>query len=239
MRKVLSITIAALLGTLGAGIAQAEVSGNFGATSNYLWRGVTQSGGKAAVSGGLDYASDVGFYAGAWVSTVDFDTTTEIDGEVVPAVDDTTYEADLYFGFGGEIGDFGYDLNYAYYGYPDGEDIDFGELKGTLSYSVLSAGVAYGTNAQDNAKAFDGSLYYFADLAFELKKDLTLGFHVGMFDGDTPEFETVFGDDSYVDYNVNLTKTTTIGDVSFMVSDTDIDEDDPRVAISWKTTFDL
>ena len=49
MRKVLSITIAALLGTLGTGVAQAEVSGNLGATSNYLWRGVTHSADMAAI----------------------------------------------------------------------------------------------------------------------------------------------------------------------------------------------
>ncbi len=230
MRKVLSITIAALLGTLGAGIAQAEVSGNLGATSNYLWRGVTQSADKAAISGGLDYAHDSGLYVGTWTSTVD-----------------GGYELDGYFGFGGELGALGYDLCYIYYGYPSGawgtqDELDFGEARAVLSYDVLSAGVAYGTNAQDNAKAFDGSLYYFTDLAFELKEGLGLGFHLGMFDGDTAAFTSTFGDDSYIDYNVSLTKTTTLGDVTLLASKTDAKAegmDDLEVAISWSYGFDL
>lgn len=230
MRKVLSITIAALLGTLGTGMAQAELSGNLGATSNYLWRGLTQSDDKAAISGGLDYAHDSGLYAGTWASTIE-----------------GGYELDGYVGFGGELGALGYDLSYTYYGYPSGgwgddDELDFGEITAVFSYDVVSAGVAYGAHTQDNAKAFDGSLYYFADLAFELKEGLVLGFHLGLFDGDTDEFTAAFGDDSYVDYNVSLTKTTTLGDISFLASKTDAKADgadDLEVAISWSYGFDL
>lgn len=227
MRKALATTIAALIGGLTIASAQAAFSGNLGATSNYIWRGVTQTADEVGFSGGLDYAHDSGFYVGTWASNV-------VDG----------YELDGYVGFGGSIGDFGYDLNYTYFAYPAGgwgvdEDLDFGEAKATLSYSVLSAGVAYGTNAQDEAKAYDGSLYYFGELAFELKEGLTLGFHVGLFDGDTAAFATTFGDDSYVNYNASLTKTFALGDATFMISDTDRDEDDPLVIVSWSTGFDL
>lgn len=227
MRKALSVAIAALIGGLSVTSAQAAFSGNLGATSNYIWRGVSQTGDKVGVSGGLDYAHDSGFYVGTWTSNVE-------DG----------YELDFWAGFGGEVGDFGYDINYTYFAYPAGgwgtdDDLDFGEIKGTVSWNVLSVGVAYGSNAQDNAKAYDGSLYYFGDLGFELKEGLTLGFHVGLFDGDTTDFETAFGDDSYMDYNVSLTKTTSLGDVSFMVSDTDIEDDDAKVLVSWTTSFDL
>ena len=227
MRKALSVSMVALLAGAMAGTAQAEFSGNLGATSNYLWRGVTQTDDNAAISGGLDYAHESGFYVGTW--------TSNIDGG---------YELDGYFGFGGSAGDVGYDLSYTYYAYPSGgwgtdDELDFGEIKGTLSYSVATVGIAYGSNAQDNAKAYDGSLYYFGDLAFELKEGLTLGFHLGLFDGDTVEFKDTFGDDSYVDYSISLTKTTSLGDVSFLLSDTDMDDDDPQVAISWSTGFDL
>lgn len=222
MRKALATTIAALIGGLTIASAQAAFSGNLGATSNYIWRGVTQTADEVGFSGDLNYAHDSGFYVGTWTSNIE-------DG----------YELDGYLGFGGSIGDFGYDLNYTYIAYPAGgwgvdEDLDFGEAKATLSYSVLSAGVAYGTNAQDNADIYDGAIYYFGDLAFELKEGLSLGFHIGSFN-----FEDEYSEGDYVDYNVSLTKTFALGDATFMISDTDIDEDDPKVVVSWSTGFDL
>ena len=56
----------------GAGVAQAELSANLGVQSNYYFRGITQTDDKAAVSGGIDYAHDSGFYLGTWLSNVDF-----------------------------------------------------------------------------------------------------------------------------------------------------------------------
>ena len=46
-----------------------EVSANVGFTTDYIWRGMTQSDGPA-VSGGFDYASESGFYAGFGVPTL-------------------------------------------------------------------------------------------------------------------------------------------------------------------------
>ena len=40
------------------------LSANVAVTNNYLWRGLEQTNGQSAVSGGIDYASDSGFYAG-------------------------------------------------------------------------------------------------------------------------------------------------------------------------------
>ncbi len=121
--------IAGLL--LVAGEAQAAVSGNIGAASNYLWRGTTQTDDSVAVQGGIDYSHDSGFYLGTWASNVDFG-------------DDTSYELDFYGGYSGSIGeDFGYDISYLYYGYPDAEgDIDFGELALTLSWKWFELGYA-------------------------------------------------------------------------------------------------
>ena len=44
------------------------LSANVSATSNYLWRGLEQTGGESAISGGIDYAADSGFYVGTWAS---------------------------------------------------------------------------------------------------------------------------------------------------------------------------
>ena len=88
------------------------LSANVGLTSNYLWRGVSQTDDGAAISGGIDYAADSGFYVGTWASNVDFG-------------DDASYELDFYAGFSGELPDgFGYDVGYIYYAYPDSAESD-------------------------------------------------------------------------------------------------------------------
>ena len=47
-------------------------SANVGIFSDYTYRGVSQTGQEPALQGGLDWAHDIGFYAGAWGSNVDF-----------------------------------------------------------------------------------------------------------------------------------------------------------------------
>jgi len=94
-------------------VAQAELTGNVGLTSNYIWRGVTQTDDAAAISGGIDYGHDVGIYLGTWISN-----TTSAVGP----------ETDLYIGFAKDIGDFGFDVGYISYMYSqnnDVPDIDF------------------------------------------------------------------------------------------------------------------
>ena len=66
-----------------------EVSANVSFTSDYIWRGMTQSDGPA-IQGGFDYASEGGFYAGIWGSNVNFN-------------DGAGSELDYYFGYGFEI----------------------------------------------------------------------------------------------------------------------------------------
>ena len=85
-------------------IVSADVSSNVSASSNYLFRGVTQTDGAAAVQGGLDYEHASGFYAGGWGSNVDFG-------------DGTSYELDLYAGFSGSVEELGYDVGYIYWVY--------------------------------------------------------------------------------------------------------------------------
>ena len=65
---------------------QAQTSVNIGLTSDYLWRGISQSDKNIAASAGIDYASDSGFYLGSWASTLH----------------SGSYELDLYAGFSTE-----------------------------------------------------------------------------------------------------------------------------------------
>jgi hypothetical protein len=152
--KATAASLATLMMAL-AGTATAEepysISANIGAVSNYMWRGVTQTGDHPAVQGGFDFAHQSGFYAGTWISNVDFDdgASEEVTG-IVP-VDENgdplrdgdgnfivqgvtsgadsaspNYELDAYLGFGNNLtDDLSYDVNAIYYAYPDGRDSNF------------------------------------------------------------------------------------------------------------------
>ena len=103
----------------------AELSANVSVTNNYIWRGLTQTTNDAAVQGGIDYADESGFYAGTWVSNVNYG-----------ADDVYSYEHDLYFGFSGEAEGFTYDVGYLYYNYDSVAEFDFGEVLSVMKVSA-------------------------------------------------------------------------------------------------------
>jgi len=57
----------------------AEVSGSLSLTSNYFWRGYSKSDNGLAVQGFVDYQHDKGFFAGSWLSQVDFNDDVSSD----------------------------------------------------------------------------------------------------------------------------------------------------------------
>jgi uncharacterized protein (TIGR02001 family) len=117
----------------------ASVSANVSIASDYIWRGMTQSDG-IAVSGGFDYESDSGFYAGIWGANVNFNDSTGSGNGA---------EFDYYFGYGFEMGGIGVDLGYVSFDYPGNEDgLDFEEIVIGLSMGDLGLTFAMG---QDGA----------------------------------------------------------------------------------------
>ena len=67
-----AILPAALLCAFASSSHAGEWSANASMTSNYIWRGLTQTENEAAVQGGIDYAADNGFYIGTWASNVNY-----------------------------------------------------------------------------------------------------------------------------------------------------------------------
>ena len=103
-------------------VSDVEVSANVALTSNYVWRGMTQSDNLPAIQGGVDLGYK-GAYVGVWASNVDFDDT------------ETSSEFDLYAGYANEISGLTYDVNYCQYTYPGAnDDLSFGEASLTLGY---------------------------------------------------------------------------------------------------------
>jgi uncharacterized protein (TIGR02001 family) len=198
--RIKAITAGALLcaslGSMNLALADSphSISANIGAVSNYIWRGVTQTGDQAAVQGGFDYAHESGFYAGTWASNVDFDEggseeviiTPVLDDNGDPVVDDNglptytgitsgadsaspNYELDLYAGFGGSINDdFSYDINTIYYAYPDGRDSDFWEVGASGTWKWLTLGLQYTIDGENDDGLFDsGDLYYYGSFDYD------------------------------------------------------------------------
>ncbi|WP_199610544.1 TorF family putative porin [Flocculibacter collagenilyticus] len=204
--------------------ANAELSGNFGITSNYLWRGVSQSDDNPSVSGGLDYKHEKGFYAGAWLGSVKFG-------------DDSGTEIDTYLGFSKEMGEASYDVGYIYYAYPAEahDDINFGELYFKGAYKGLSYGVAYTINsdAKDDETFAEGDMYYYVGYEFELSQGFNLALTYGYYNFD--ENEAIAGDNDYRYIQADLSKDDFVFTVS--KADEESGDDDTKFAVSWSKTF--
>lgn len=223
----IAIAVGALVIT---GSAAAEFSANIGATSNYVWRGVTQTDDQAAISGGLDYAHDGGVYIGTWASNVDFD-------------DGATAEVDLYAGFANEVSGLGYDVGIIYYAYP-GEEYDFTEIYGSLSYGPVTAGVNYIIDSETddtedgNELLIEDDIYYYISAGFEVAPTWTVGGTIGYFDFDDDGVDDT--DTSYTHYQLDIGKSAgDFGDFTFSVSQAEEEsgDDDLKVFASWGKTF--
>lgn len=125
-RRVFAVPVACLITFNPA--HSAEVSGYLVGTTDYVYRGVTQSDGHGAVQAGLDFGFDSGFFLGAWGSTVD-----------IPGPFDNHRQSELrvYLGYGFDISEqFRMVLNTVAYSYP-GSD-------GPLDYDNQEASISLG-----------------------------------------------------------------------------------------------
>ena len=176
--------LAAIVLMTSAAVASAEITGTVTVTSDYDFRGVTQTAKDPALQGSIDYAHDSGFYAGIWASNVDF-------GDCC----DENIEIDYYAGFaGGE--DLYWDVGIVYYSYPGADSIDFPELYGALGYKWIEGKIWY---SNDFANEGDSAFYYEANGTFELPANFGLTAHVGYSDGD------YWKGSEYTDWSVGVT----------------------------------
>ena len=111
---------------LGDRAEAATLSGNAALTTDYVWRGTTQTQGDPAVQAGFKLASDSGFYGSVWGSNVEFAPETHASSEF-----------DFTVGWAGELAaDWALDVNLLRYQYPSTTvDLNWTELNGTLTYA--------------------------------------------------------------------------------------------------------
>ncbi|MEM1110845.1 MAG: TorF family putative porin [Pseudomonadota bacterium] len=199
-KKLLPAAVAAaLLAGVPAMQAQAEISGNIALTSDYRFRGISQSLDDIAVQGGFDYAFENGIYVGTWGSSVDYDVSGP-DGGVTGSL-----ELDYYIGWSSAIGDsdFGIDVGYIYYDYPGDQgplEGDFQEFYVGFSWKDISVAVNYSNDYYAESGKF---FYYAADYSLGLSDTFSIDFHIGLNDLDDEDVYLSDGD-SYVDYSIGL-----------------------------------
>lgn len=124
----------------------ASVSGNVALTTDYAFRGLSQTGGNPAVQGGFDYTNGM-FYAGAWGSNIDFEELGAGSG----------IELDLYGGFRPQAGQVTFDIGVIGYLYPGVTDIQAGGgVEGELDYveGYVKASIAPAEGATVGIAAF-------------------------------------------------------------------------------------
>ena len=66
--KTIKIALTSMFLIVSSYASAVEISSNASLSSDYIWRGMTQTNGDLAVSGGFDLSTDMGFYIGTWAS---------------------------------------------------------------------------------------------------------------------------------------------------------------------------
>ncbi|MEI6761291.1 MAG: TorF family putative porin [Betaproteobacteria bacterium] len=171
---------------------------NIGATTDYRFRGISQSSFKPAVQGGADFSHKSGAYVGVWGSNVNWvkDFAGATDGSL---------EVDLYGGYKGELAmDLSFDVGIIGYIYPSNNaatNANTTEIYAALTYGVVTAKYSRSvTNFVANANS-SGSQYLELAATFDLGNGFSVTPHIGR---QMIPNQTTSGD--YTDYSLTLGK---------------------------------
>lgn len=215
--KIIAATLLASAATAGSSVVLAEspLTANIAMSSNYIFRGVTQTNDIAAVSGGVDYAHASGAYVGVWQSSL--------------SSAGNNYEQDLYAGYGFKAGPVDLDVGYIKYMYPVTSGSNLDEVYVNASFNNLSAGFALNTAKDGGTKT--GDTYIYVGAEFEVKKDVNLGLTAGSYN-----YATGTGTD-YTHFQLALSK----GDFSIAYDQNSLSgaSGKGRLSVSWSQSFDL
>lgn len=205
-----TILTCATAGILMATPVMAEVTAGAALTSNYIWRGFSQTQDDAALSGSVDYSDESGLYAGIWASKVDF-----ADADV---------EVDVYVGMSGDINDdFSWDVGLLSYNYP-GAKGRFDEVYAGIGYGAYS--FTYYLDVDIRADGVGDYAELGAD--FEVG-ELGLSLHIGNYDVDAGY--------SVIDYKVAVSKEIEGFGVELAVTDTDAAKSKSEIVLTVSTEF--
>lgn len=222
MKKAIVSAVAAATLLSGAPVTHAEgISANVALTSDYRFRGISQTDREPAIQGGFDWSHTSGFYLGTWGSNVNFAGNLELDA---------------YAGFSNNFlaGDKGsYDVGVIGYFYPGGNkstitengtqksvDVRYYEVYGSLGYDFGPLSGTVGVNYSPEYTLESGTFWYpYIDLNVPLPKDFGIAAHYGY---NSIDDNGRFGTKDYSDWKVGLTKSWLGLDWSLDYIDTDL-----------------
>jgi uncharacterized protein (TIGR02001 family) len=187
-------------------------TGNVALTSDYEFRGVSQTQHNAAIQGGFDL-TDNDFYAGVWASNVDFGSAAHVPMEL-----------DIYGGWRPKLGPVSADFGVIAYTYPDATDTGFGdwtyyELKAAGSVPVtpaLTVGAALFWSPEWAQRGGDG-VYAELNGSYALNESLSVSGAVGYVQAnpDTADYPNGYffrsdgsATNDYTTWNLGATYTT-------------------------------
>jgi uncharacterized protein (TIGR02001 family) len=180
-------------------------------TSDYVFRGISQTDSGPAIQGTVDYAymfrDEIGVYAGLFGSNVDFDETSG------PGINRASAEFDVYGGVKGTVSGVIWQLGFIYYAYPAAHpssefDYDYTEVVAKVGYDFAFAAVTGGVNyAWDYFSETGEGVYWNADLTVPLPflpLDMKALGHIGR---QTIDNNARFGTPDYTDWLLGLSAT--------------------------------
>ena len=173
--SLLTLTAASAMAQSAAPAPALTTSGNVAFTSDYVFRGITQNGGKTALQGGFDVAHTSGLSAGVWASNVNYNNI----------VGNATLEVDAYVAYGFSLTkDIAASVGYIGYIYEGNSALNTSELNVSASAYGLTAKISYATTDYFGI-AGSGTKYYELNYAYDVAavKGLSLALHYGITDG--------------------------------------------------------
>lgn len=191
------------------GMAMAEEASPFSANvslaSDYLFRGISQTGTKPAIQGSFDYAHPSGFYAGVWGSNISWLSDAAV-------ANNASVELDTYLGFSNSFAeDFTYDVGFLRYNYPGtyaagAVKADTDEIYGAIGYKWVTAKYSYSLGKTFGVSQAKGSDYFEINGDFPLMEGFSLKAHAGKQKYKGPNAGVGIASLSYTDYKLGVTK---------------------------------
>lgn len=175
-----AVAVGALMAGVGSAHAEGAVSGNVALTTDYTFRGISQTEGGPAVQGGFDYTNGI-FYAGTWASNVS--STTISSGGL---------ELDLYAGVTPTLGPVSFSFGVIGYFYPGADDdateTDFYEGKASASITPVEP------------LTLKASLFYSPEFTLETGESLYWELAAGYAVSDSFALKASYGEQDADDY---------------------------------------
>jgi uncharacterized protein (TIGR02001 family) len=175
---------------------ESEVSFNAALTTDYRYRGLSQTRLDPALQGGADYVHNpTGLYAGTWLSTIKWTKDLGGSGDV---------EWDMYGGKRGNLSaDISYDVGGLYYFYPNNglsPNANTFELYGQLGFGPAYVKYSHSLTNLFGTADSKGSGYLDVGANLDVGNGFTVNLHAG--------HQRVRHNDaaSYSDYKVGITK---------------------------------